>query len=112
MNVFTAIKITKYQNPTNKKTKIPVLLNQTPKAKGPETRNSRDAQKSGPLMLKNSVSNTRSSDRKVPGSLMNATKSSSAKIVPKVYKYLILYHSYSVIFCFIYNVKFRHICDG
>ncbi|XP_026727969.1 uncharacterized protein LOC113494042 isoform X2 [Trichoplusia ni] len=79
-----SIKITKYQNPTNKKTKIPVLLNQTPKAKGPETRNSRDAQKSGPLMLKNSLSNTRSSDRKVPGSLMNATKSSSAKIVPKV----------------------------
>lgn len=85
MNVFTAIKTTKFQNPTNKKTKIPVLLNQTPKTKGPDTRISKDALKSGPLMTKNSVSNTRANERKVPGSLMNATKSSSAKIVPKVH---------------------------
>ncbi|XP_047040459.1 uncharacterized protein LOC124644868 isoform X1 [Helicoverpa zea] len=69
------------------KTKIPVYLNQVPK-KGMENRNSRDQQKRGRLVpgAANNLPNSRSSDRKVPGSLMNATKSSSAKMVPKVVK--------------------------
>uniref|UniRef100_A0A2A4JFV1 BTB domain-containing protein n=1 Tax=Heliothis virescens TaxID=7102 RepID=A0A2A4JFV1_HELVI len=64
---------------TQVKTKIPVYLNQ---------RDLRDQQKKGrqvPGPSTNSVK-SRSNDRKVPGSLMNATKSSSAKMVPKVVK--------------------------
>lgn len=66
------------------KTKIPVYLNQGPKYRGLDIRNSRDQQKWGKLASKTNITNNKPSERKVPGSLMNATKSSSAKIVPKV----------------------------
>lgn len=68
------------------KTKIPVYLNQPAKPKGTaETRNSRDPQKRC-MMTSKIEAMTRPPERKVPGSLMMATKSSSAKIVPKVIK--------------------------
>ncbi|XP_075990507.1 uncharacterized protein LOC142986120 isoform X2 [Anticarsia gemmatalis] len=68
------------------KTKIPVYLNQTSKPKGTgETRNSRDPQKRCMMASKINALN-RPAERKVPGTLMSATKSSSAKIVPKVVK--------------------------
>ncbi|KAJ8737675.1 hypothetical protein PYW08_000270 [Mythimna loreyi] len=68
------------------KTKIPIYLNQGPKYRSLDNRNSRDQQKWGKLAPKTNVTNNKPNERKVPGSLMNATKSSSAKIVPKVKK--------------------------
>lgn len=68
------------------KTKIPVYLNQTTKAKpSGEARNSRDPQKRWTIGSNIETIN-KPLDRKVPGSLMMATKSSTAKIVPKVVK--------------------------
>lgn len=81
------------------KTKIPVYLNQGPKYRGIDNRNSRDQQKWGRLAPKTNATNNRCNDRKVPGSLMNATKSSSAKIVPKVDLvsfYLLLAYSFAL----------------
>lgn len=71
------------------KTKIPVYLNHSAKSKGLENRFSRDQPKFNkqvPTTRSNNVAPTRTQERKVPGSLMNATKSSSAKVVPKVVK--------------------------
>ncbi|KAH9627988.1 hypothetical protein HF086_017963 [Spodoptera exigua] len=69
------------------KTKIPVYLNHTAKSKGLENRFSKEQPKFSKQFPRNNVAPTRpSQDRKVPGSLMNATKSSSAKVVPKVVK--------------------------
>ncbi|CAB3225329.1 unnamed protein product [Arctia plantaginis] len=74
---------------TNKnKTKIPVYLNQSPKPKitGETVRSSRDSQKRCMMTSKIEALNRPVEKNKMPGSLMMATKSSSAKIVPKVVK--------------------------
>ncbi|KAJ8737163.1 hypothetical protein PYW07_000434 [Mythimna separata] len=57
------------------KTKIPVYLNQGPKYKALDNRNSRDQQKwNKPFAPKTTnVTNNKPNERKVPGSLMNAT---------------------------------------
>lgn len=85
------------------KTKIPVYLNHSAKSKGLENRFSRDQPKFNkqvPTTRSNNVAPTRTQERKVPGSLMNATKSSSAKVVPKVRNAIVITkHIFSVFVC-------------
>ncbi|KAF9804922.1 hypothetical protein SFRURICE_007825 [Spodoptera frugiperda] len=88
--VLKSVEPTTASGTSNKiKTKIPVYLNHSAKSKGLENRFSRDQPKFSkqvPTTRSNNVAPTRTQERKVPGSLMNATKSSSAKVVPKVVK--------------------------
>lgn len=72
------------------KTKIPVYLNQANKCNNWEAKC--ETQKRSPQIARstntstNNINRYKTPDRKLPGSLMNATKSSSAKMVPKVVK--------------------------
>ncbi|XP_028032954.1 uncharacterized protein LOC114245132 isoform X1 [Bombyx mandarina] len=71
------------------KTKIPVSLNQNYRAINTENKSVAEAQKRSPgCPATNGTTRPRmkSVEKKITGSLMNATKSSSAKIVPKVIK--------------------------
>lgn len=91
---FAAVKSSKYpvtgQSNNKLKTKIPVYMNQGSKSNNWDSKC--EIQKRSPQVAKstsNSTSNIsklKTSERKLPGSLMNATKSSSAKMVPKIVK--------------------------
>ncbi|XP_039763318.1 uncharacterized protein LOC120636089 isoform X3 [Pararge aegeria] len=78
----------------NVKTKIPVYLNQNSiSANGSTNKQVTLARLSHANIQANTKGKTKSCDRKISGSLMNATKSSSAKIVPKVGKEFQMSHS-------------------
>ncbi|XP_023949531.1 uncharacterized protein LOC112053953 isoform X2 [Bicyclus anynana] len=79
----------------NIKTKIPVYMNQNSISANGSANKQVNKMKTGTNQA-NMKGKTKSCDRKVSGSLMNATKSSSAKIVPKLSKELQTSNSHSV----------------
>ncbi|XP_034839422.1 uncharacterized protein [Maniola hyperantus] len=80
----------------NVKTKIPVYLNQNSiSANGSSNKQATSARMLHVNTHVNAKGKTKSCDRKISGSLMNATKSSSAKIVPKASKESQMCHSQS-----------------
>lgn len=92
--LIPAVKSSKCQftsqtNNTKLKTKIPVYLNQNQSIKPLSPKHINEQKRaitSKPLINGTNTQNRKINERKAPGSLMNATKSSSAKMVPKIVK--------------------------
>ncbi|XP_032526364.2 uncharacterized protein LOC116777111 isoform X1 [Danaus plexippus] len=68
------------------RTKIPVFLNQHASAANKRTSPTKTSRPNSASVVQATKDKRRTQDRKLSGSLMNATKSSSAKMVPKISK--------------------------